>query len=166
MSNAGVKLLAAVIGFWLIMRTVSHDASGRTLVDHILGQAGGANQTVPGATLTSSTTVPSAGAVSGSVSSLTPTLTALAAQKGWNATQVQAWKQVINRESGGSLTAQNPTSSAYGIAQFINGPSEYAQYGGNSTTVAGQLTAMANYIKQRYGTPAAAWAHELSAGWY
>lgn len=90
----------------------------------------------------------------------------IAKSKGWGASQIAAWLGVIAKESGGSLTAQNPTSNAYGIAQFINGPSEYAQYGGNSTTVTGQLTAMANYIEQRYGTPAAALAHENSYGWY
>ncbi len=62
--------------------------------------------------------------------------------------------------TGNSLTATNPSSGAYGLAQFINGPSEYAQYGGNSTTAVGQITAMLNYIEQRYGNPAAAWAHE------
>jgi hypothetical protein len=46
-NDAGVKLLAAVIGFWVIMRAVNRDASGRTLVDHILGQSGGANQLLP-----------------------------------------------------------------------------------------------------------------------
>lgn len=81
----------------------------------------------------------------------------------------QQWSclvNVINAESGGSLTAQNPSSSAYGIAQFINGPSEYATYGGNSTTVLGQMSAMINYIKQRYGTPCAAWSFHLANGYY
>lgn len=70
------------------------------------------------------------------------------------------------REAGYSLTAQNPSSGAYGLAQFINGPSEYYQYGGNPYTAAGQLIAMFNYIRQRYGTPAGAWAHEVNYGWY
>jgi hypothetical protein len=90
----------------------------------------------------------------------------IAARLGWNGGQVEDWLNVIQRESGGSMTAKNPSSGAYGIAQFINGPVEYAQWGGNVNTLAGQLTAQANYIKARYGTPAAAWAHELSAGWY
>jgi len=90
----------------------------------------------------------------------------IAKSKGWGASQITAWLGVIARESGGSLTATNPSSGAYGIAQFINGPSEYAVYGGNSTTVPGQLTAMANYIEQRYGTPANALAHENTFGWY
>ena len=70
------------------------------------------------------------------------------------------------RESGWSLTARNPSSGAYGIAQFINGPGEYYQYGGNPNTVAGQVIAFFNYIRQRYGNPSAAWAHELNYGWY
>ena len=52
------------------------------------------------------------------------------------------------------------------MAQFINGPGEYFQYGGNPYTAAGQFTAMFSYIRQRYGTPVSAWAHELGYGWY
>jgi hypothetical protein len=32
--------------------------------------------------------------------------------------------------------------------------------------VQGQIEWTLNYIKERYGTPVAAWAHEMSAGWY
>jgi len=82
-------------------------------------------------------------------------------------TQWNCLVNVINAESGGNLTAQNPSSSAYGIAQFINGPSEYATYGGNSTTVLGQMPAMINYIKQRYpSAPCEAWGHEQADHWY
>jgi hypothetical protein len=164
MNDAGVKLLAAVIGFWVIMRAVNRDASGRTLVDHILGQSGGANQLLP----TDSYTNAAAAAPSGAgVQALLPTMNQIGARMGWNASQVAAWAGVENREdASGSLTAKNPTSNAYGLAQFINGPGEYAQYGGNATTAAGQLTAMANYIKQRYVTPQAALAHEQQYGWY
>jgi NlpC/P60 family len=70
------------------------------------------------------------------------------------------------REAGWNLTARNPGSGAYGLAQFINGPSEYYLYGGNPNTAAGQLTAMMNYIGQRYGNPANAWTHEQGYGWY
>ena len=93
-------------------------------------------------------------------------LQTVGAQHNWTDQQLQDWWQVIKIESGGQLDAQNPSSSAYGIAQFISGASEYAKYGGNSTSVTGQLTAMANYIAQRYGSPSAALAHEHSAGWY
>jgi len=93
-------------------------------------------------------------------------LQSIGAHHGWTEQQLQDWWQVIKIESGGRLNAQNPSSSAYGIAQFISGASEYASYGGNSTSVTGQLTAMANYIAQRYGSPTEALAHEHSAGWY
>jgi len=97
--------------------------------------------------------------------------TIIAAIKAFNSAwgsgqQLTCWLNVIAAESSGNLTAQNPSSGAYGIAQFINGPSEYATYGGNATTVQGQITAMGNYISQRYGTPCAAWAHEQSSHWY
>jgi hypothetical protein len=70
------------------------------------------------------------------------------------------------REAGFSLTAKNPSSGAYGMAQFINGPSEYYQYGGDPNTASGQATAMLNYIAQRYGDPIAAELHEQQYGWY
>lgn len=90
-----------------------------------------------------------------------------AAQKaGWTGAQWQALFNVEMREAGFSLTARNPSSGAYGMAQFINGASEYAQYGGNANTAAGQAIAMVNYIRQRYGTPEKAWGHEVSYGWY
>jgi hypothetical protein len=89
----------------------------------------------------------------------------IAGRKGWSG-QVQDWLDVIMKESSGSMTARNPSSGAYGIAQFIDGPGEYAKYGGNVNTLAGQLVAMANYIAGRYGNPAAAWAHEQGFNWY
>jgi hypothetical protein len=40
--RTGVRsgLLLAVVGLWLIMRATHQDQSGRTLIDHIIGQAG------------------------------------------------------------------------------------------------------------------------------
>jgi hypothetical protein len=92
---------------------------------------------------------------------------ALAQRHGWGPSEVAAWYGVEQREDGSlSLAATNPSSGAYGLAQFINGPSEYYTYGGNPGTIVGQLTAMANYIAGRYGTPSAALAHEISNNWY
>ena len=91
----------------------------------------------------------------------------IAQKYGWaTGQQWDAFVKVENREASWNLTAQNPSSSAYGLAQFINGPQDYYKYGGNPNTAQGQLTAMFNYIKQRYGSPAGAWAKEQSAGWY
>jgi hypothetical protein len=90
----------------------------------------------------------------------------MAAARGWTGAEWNALAAVETREAGFNMTAQNPSSGAYGLAQFINGPSEYAQYGGNSTTASGQITAMLNYIAQRYGDPIAAENHEAAFGWY
>lgn len=107
-------------------------------------------------------TVPAAS--SGSVQQA---LTNAAKQKGWtSAAELSALNYVEMREAGYNLTAKNPSSGAYGIAQFINGPSEYYTYGGNPNTADGQAVAMVNYISQRYGDPIAAAAHERQFNWY
>jgi hypothetical protein len=90
----------------------------------------------------------------------------MAAARGWTGAQWNALNAVEMREAGYNMRARNPGSGAYGLAQFINGPSEYATYSGNVNTASGQITGMLNYIAQRYGTPARAWQHEMSFGWY
>lgn len=90
----------------------------------------------------------------------------IANKLGWGPALLQDWVNVEMREAGFSLTATNPSSGAYGMAQFIQGAGEYYTYGGNPYTYLGQATAMANYILQRYGTPAGAWAHEQAFNWY
>lgn len=102
----------------------------------------------------------------GSGASVEALMTSMAASIGWTGQMLTDLLAVENREAGFSTIAQNPSSGAYGLAQFIDGPSEYAQYGGNVNTAAGQITAMFNYIRQRYGNPAAAWSHEVNFGWY
>jgi LysM repeat protein len=111
----------------------------------------------------SATTGPIPVPANGSVESV---LEAVASSYGWTGVQWLALWRVENREAGFDLTATNPDSGAYGIAQFINGASEYFTYGGNPDTAEGQAVAMCNYIKQTYVTPAAAWQHELDFGWY
>lgn len=84
----------------------------------------------------------------------------------WPMSMFAAFDYVEMREAGYSMTARNPSSGAYGMAQFINGPGEYAQWGGNAITAAGQLIAMFNYIHSRYGNPVVAAAHEAALNWY
>ena len=110
--------------------------------------------------------IPASPTVSGTAAQNKAVLQQVAASHGWTGAEWDALVYVETREAGFSLTAKNPSSGAYGEAQFINGPSEYAQYGGNSTSAFGQAVAMCNYIKQRYGTPSAAMAHEQNFGWY
>jgi WXG100 family type VII secretion target len=83
------------------------------------------------------------------------------------------WNDLValwNRESGWSNTAMNPSSGAFGIAQSL--PASKYPLAGQPTGMGGSASASAqiqwglNYILQRYGSPAAAWAHEVADGWY
>jgi phage-related protein len=103
---------------------------------------------------------------SGTGATIQALMQSMAASVGWTGAEWTALNAVEMREAGYALTATNPSSGAYGLAQFIGGPSEYASYGGNSTTAQGQIVAMINYVKSRYGDPIAALAHEQKFGWY
>lgn len=110
----------------------------------------------------------------GSTGSVTSAqLASIGKQHGWSGQQLTDWMNIINAESNGTVTDTNPTSGAYGIAQmFVQAgdiaanKAKYYTYGGNPDTVTGQLTAMANYIAQRYGTPSAAWTYHQANSSY
>lgn len=92
---------------------------------------------------------------------------AIGQSHGWDQKQIDDWfYNLIPSESDGTITDTNKQSGAYGIAQGINGPPWYSQHGGDPNTVVGQLTAMGNYIAQRYGNPSAAWAFHKQNNWY
>jgi hypothetical protein len=75
------------------------------------------------------------------------------------------WVKLWDQESGWSTTAQNPTSTAYGIAQFLD--TTWATVGGTKTSDPGlQIKYGIEYIQQRYGSPSLAWAHEVENDWY
>lgn len=83
-------------------------------------------------------------------------------------TSGQEWEDLVslwNQESGWNSNAQNPTSTAYGIAQFLN--TTWATVGGTKTSdPATQIKDGIEYIEQRYGSPSMAWAHETANNWY
>ena len=54
---------------------------------------------------------------------------------GWGS-QWGSFVALENSEAGWNLAARNPSSGAYGLAQFIDGPYEYFQYGGDPNTCA------------------------------
>lgn len=84
---------------------------------------------------------------------------------GWDARELQAWYTLGMKESGWRNTAQNPTSTAYGIGQFLN--STWAGVGiAKTSDPATQVEAMARYIRNRYGSPSRALAFHLSHNWY
>jgi hypothetical protein len=70
-------------------------------------------------------------------------------------------------EAGYNNLAQNPTSTAFGIGQFLN--STWATVGGKKTSDPGlQIDYMLKYIQQRYGNPGNAYSAWLSRKphWY
>jgi hypothetical protein len=90
----------------------------------------------------------------------------IAGNYGWNnPSELAAWYQLGMKESGWNNNAQNPTSTAYGIGQFLN--STWGGYGIPKTSdPSQQVEAMARYIKARYGSPSRALSFHLSHNWY
>jgi len=93
--------------------------------------------------------------------------------KGWG----QYWDaldQLVMHESGWNPTAQNPSSSAYGLFQFMDksrgGKNDtWASVGGSKTSDPSlQIDYGLKYIEQRYGNPQKAWDfwQRQSPHWY
>lgn len=76
--------------------------------------------------------------------------------------------EIVKRESSFNPKAKNPKSTAHGYAQFLN--STRANYekktGLNYDDPVHQLVMMAQYVKDRYKTPAAALAFWNKNHWY
>jgi hypothetical protein len=72
---------------------------------------------------------------------------------------------LLTRESHFDNNIKNPTSSAYGMFQFLD--STWAGYGiAKTSDPTAQTIAGLNYIKNKYGDPIHAWTHETAYGWY
>jgi hypothetical protein len=85
---------------------------------------------------------------------------------GFATSQMSSLDPMWARESGWNAQAQNPSSGAYGIPQALPG-SKMATAGSDwSTNPATQIKWGLDYIKQRYGSPAAAWSFWQANGWY
>jgi hypothetical protein len=75
--------------------------------------------------------------------------------------------KLIHEESRGNPDAQNPTSTAKGLGQLLDGT--YKNIGmKHSEHEAAQLVAMLAYIGRRYGAagPCGAWDHWKQHNWY
>jgi hypothetical protein len=91
----------------------------------------------------------------------------MAASVGWTGAQWRALYDLWNNESGWNPFADNPTSTAFGIPQFLAGTArQYGVYG--STDPARQIAAGMQYISDVYGSPLNAWSAWLSRSphWY
>ena len=73
---------------------------------------------------------------------------------GWGAGQMAPLISLWNQESGWNANAVNASSGAYGIPQSLGHGHPY-----NLGDYANQVIWGLNYISQRYGSPASAWAN-------
>jgi len=77
---------------------------------------------------------------------------------GWNNKEWESLLLLWSKESRWDYTADNPTSTAYGIPQILNMPED--------TPLFKQVDLGIKYIKKRYKTPTLALKHHLRKGWY
>ncbi|HEY0254044.1 MAG TPA: hypothetical protein VGC41_21090 [Kofleriaceae bacterium] len=76
-------------------------------------------------------------------------------------------RYIISHESGGSTTAKNPSSTAFGLGQLLIGNRRhYLGANANTTDPSLQLKAFRGYVKDRYGTADHAAAFWKSHHWY
>jgi Transglycosylase SLT domain len=84
---------------------------------------------------------------------------------GGDAGQFSCLESLWGKESGWNPNAQNPSSTAYGIPQFLD--STWASTGIAKTSDGyRQIDAGLIYIDSRYGSPCGAWDHSQANGWY
>jgi hypothetical protein len=92
--------------------------------------------------------------------------TAMLGGFGWTKAQFSYLDHLWFKESNWNPSATNASSGAYGIAQAL--PASQMNSAGSDwkTNASTQIKWGLNYIKDRYGSPQAAWAHEMAQGWY
>lgn len=78
-----------------------------------------------------------------------------------------ALAELLRHESGFEFEAQNPTSTAYGLFQFLNTTwrSVHCEYS-KRRSHAYQAFCGLLYVKERYHTPARAWRFWRAHHWY
>jgi hypothetical protein len=76
----------------------------------------------------------------------------------WNRSEHKALMKLWNAESHWNPEADNPDSSAYGVAQVLNTEP--------GTPAPRQVERGLAYIVHRYEKPSVAWSHHRKHGWY
>jgi flagellar biosynthesis GTPase FlhF len=85
---------------------------------------------------------------------------------GWSESQFSCLDKLWTRESRWRVSADNPSSSAYGIPQALPG-NRMAAYGSDwRTNPVTQIKWGLDYIEDAYGSPCSAWGHSQAKGWY
>ncbi len=87
-------------------------------------------------------------------------------RRAWSRAQFRCLDHLWTRESNWNHRAMNRSSGAYGIPQAL--PASKMSVSGHDWRVnpKTQIKWGLRYIRSRYGTPCAAWAHFRSRGWY
>ncbi|RJS45241.1 lytic transglycosylase domain-containing protein [Nocardioides cavernaquae] len=91
---------------------------------------------------------------------------ALLSDFGWSSDQFSCLDSLWTKESGWNITADNPSSSAYGIPQALPGSKMSSAGSDWATNPVTQITWGLGYIQDRYGSPCSAWGHSQSHNWY
>jgi hypothetical protein len=112
--------------------------------------------------LTGSSAISSAGFHGGGSNQANQTLgRRMMLSAGWGMDQWPALQALWTQESGWNANALNSSSGAYGIPQALGHGHPY-----NMGDAPAQIAWGLNYIRGRYGSPAAAEAHERANNWY
>lgn len=82
----------------------------------------------------------------------------------WGDSEWVPFWNILQKESGWRVTAQNPTSSAYGLCQTMLSLHEVGEHFMLDGTK--QLEWCVDYISTRYGTPSKAWQFHNHNNWF
>jgi Transglycosylase SLT domain len=85
---------------------------------------------------------------------------------GYSSGQFSCFNDIIMRESKWDINATNPSSGAYGIPQALPGSKMASEGSDWRTNPATQIIWGIKYMKDRYGSPCAAWSFKSAHGWY
>jgi hypothetical protein len=85
---------------------------------------------------------------------------------GYGSSQFDCFNNIIIRESMWRVNATNPSSGAYGIPQALPGSKMATVASDWRTNPATQIIWGIEYMKDRYGSPCAAWSFKSANGWY
>ena len=85
---------------------------------------------------------------------------------GWTWRQFRYLNLLWEAESSWNVSAENPSTGAYGIPQAVPGAKMSAAGPGWQTDAATQIRWGLGYISAAYGSPRGAWEHEVTYGWY
>lgn len=83
----------------------------------------------------------------------------------WDESQWESFNNIIKHESNWDCSSKNPTSTAYGCGQLLDGTWKETGYKKSSDPQV-QIMATIEYISNRYKTPENAWSFWKKERWY